>query len=159
MKRRVIFEIVAILVVSVLLSLGSSLLRPEALSWVAREKPQEEVLPEGAAYKLMSISQAGQLHAQGSALFVDARSSSAFEQGHVAGALNLEPFEFDQWSRRVSQEIDSNQVIITYCDGPQCPLASQLAERLTWLGFEQVYFLKDGWSQWQAAGLPVQKQD
>ena len=157
MIRRLVFEIAVITFLSALLALGSSLLRRDALSWVAHSRQGQQELPEDAAYKSIGLERAKALHAGGMAVFIDARSKSAFEQGHIAGAINLDPYDFDQWSVHVVDDIQMDQMIVTYCDGAQCPLSSELAEKLTELGFEKVYNLKDGWAQWKTAGLPIEK--
>jgi 3-mercaptopyruvate sulfurtransferase SseA len=36
-------------------------------------------------------------------------------------------------------------------------LSQELAEKLTWLGFENVYYLKDGWGLWKERKLPISK--
>lgn len=156
MIRRVIFEIVVIAFLSVLLALGASLLRPHALSWVAQEKPAAKQPTGDVLYKQITVEQAGQLHARGEALFADARTRSAFEAGHIAGAVNLDPNDFDQWSQHLAEDVDMDRTVVAYCDGARCPLAEELAEKLTWLGFENVFYLKDGWTRWQAAGLPIE---
>lgn len=157
--RRIIFEVIVIAFLSVLLALGNSLLRRDALSWVARRQPVEEKRPEDASFKHISLAQAKEMHARHAAVFIDARSRRAYEEGHIAGAMNLEPNLFDQWSRQLVDELQTVQVIVTYCDGAQCPLSRELAEKLTWLGYEKVYDLKDGWAQWRAAGLPIETGD
>lgn len=93
----------------------------------------------------------------GTAIFADARPLGAFEAGHIKGALHLDPSEFDQWSDRVFVYASAESTLIAYCEGSQCLLSRELAEKLTWLGFENVYYLKDGWGLWKEHRLPMGK--
>ncbi len=92
----------------------------------------------------------------GNALFVDARHESAYEQGHIAGAINLEANRFDEWIDAFLSETPPETIIITYCDGDSCALAFELAEQLRLVGFEYAYYLKNGWRQWTANRLPTE---
>jgi rhodanese-related sulfurtransferase len=47
-------------------------------------------------------------------------------------------------------------VIITYCDGPNCHLAPELAEFLFFNGFDHVFYLENGWTRWRDHGYPVE---
>jgi rhodanese-related sulfurtransferase len=91
----------------------------------------------------------------GSALFADARSLAAYRSGHIRGAMHLDPNEFDRWSGGFFSQIPPDRVIITYCEGARCTLSMELAEKLTWMGYEQVYVFKDGWGLWQKNKLPM----
>ena len=93
---------------------------------------------------------------QGTAVFADARPQNQFQAGHIQGALNLDPDQFDDWSVEVFSQIPAGATIITYCDGDRCTLSLELLEKLTWLGYEQVLHLKNGWTSWRERGLPVE---
>ena len=93
---------------------------------------------------------------QGTAVFADARTEAAYRAGHIRGALHLDPQQFESWSEKVISQMDANAVIITYCDGERCTLGVELAEKFKWLGYEHVYYLKDGWSRWAAAQMPIE---
>jgi len=92
----------------------------------------------------------------GDALFVDARHASAYEQGHIVGAINLEVNRFEEWIDAFLSKTPPETIIITYCDGDNCYLAAELAEQLRLVGFEYAYYLKNGWRQWTANRLPTE---
>ncbi len=93
------------------------------------------------------------------ALFVDARHASAYEEGHIAGAINLEVARFEEWIDAFLSQTPPEKVIIAYCDGINCSLARELAEQLRLIGFEHAYYLKNGWQQWTANRLPIDAKD
>lgn len=93
----------------------------------------------------------------GTALFADARPLEAYQNGHILGAIHLDPNASDTWSENFFSQFPADTRIIAYCDGAQCPLSSELAEKLIWLGYEKVFVLKNGWSLWTAAQLPTEQ--
>ena len=155
MFLQAIKETAVILLIAMVLAAGVYLLRPGTLPLIARDATATPGVADNALIKPITIELSEALFQQDNALFADARSLIAFERHHIAGALHLDPHEMDQWSDEMITQYPPEQIIITYCDGATCDLSKTLAEKLTWLGFEQVYYLNDGWSQWQERRLPT----
>jgi rhodanese-related sulfurtransferase len=103
----------------------------------------------------VTLDQARAYFEAGTALFADARPAEAYRAGHIRGAMNLDPNEFDTWSENFFSQFPADTLIIAYCDGERCPLSTELAEKLIALGYEKVLVLKNGWSLWNAAHLPT----
>jgi len=144
-------------VVAALFATGSHLLRPEALPLVPpTEPPPQTIVTDAPLYQRISFEQAQKMHADGNALFADARPLVAYEHGHIPGALHLDPHEMDEWIDSLMANTPPETPIVAYCEGTSCPLSKELSEKLTWLGFEKVYYVVDGWGQWQAHHLPVE---
>jgi rhodanese-related sulfurtransferase len=123
-----------------------------------REKAELEIPPsfeEGDS--LVSLEQAYSAFLKGEALFLDAREEEEYNEGHIAGALNL-PFEFwdDYWDY-VKPDLDPAKEIIAYCGGLDCELSLFEARELKNLGYEKSYTFFGGWQKWLDAGLPVEK--
>ncbi|MHC4104375.1 MAG: rhodanese-like domain-containing protein [Planctomycetota bacterium] len=91
-----------------------------------------------------------------SALFADARGANEFNSGHIKGAVSLPEEQFDQWIGAFLENTDPGVTIITYCEGYYCPLAKKLALKLMMAGFENVYYLPDGWGNWNKFRMPVE---
>jgi rhodanese-related sulfurtransferase len=92
-----------------------------------------------------------------SALILDARPSSFFENGHVPGALNLARDDFANDYRRLNDVLQPahDKPVIVYCSGGDCHDSRMVANALVSLGFSNVRVFTGGWEAWSAAGLPA----
>ncbi len=93
-------------------------------------------------------------------LFLDARRSSVYTDGHVSGARNFPVWESDIADRVKAffeEGLDQNAPIVIYCSGGDCEDSHMLAEKLYMVGFNALYVDKDGFPAWQKRGLPVTK--
>lgn len=93
-------------------------------------------------------------------LFLDARRSKVFEEGHVAGARSFPVWESDIDARVkafFAEGQDSNQPIVIYCSGGHCEDSHMLAQKLYMVGFDNLYVYKDGFPDWEKRGRPVEK--
>ncbi len=152
--RKVFVETILIVLIAAVLAAAGYTLRPGKFNpWADGTAPLEA--EQDGPVKVISIEEAQEMFSDSTALFADARPAVAFDEGHIQGAMHLPPASFDQWAADILDYYPMDQPIIAYCEGPQCALSHELAEKLTWLGFEKVYYLIDGWGQWKARGLPV----
>jgi rhodanese-related sulfurtransferase/DNA-binding transcriptional ArsR family regulator len=83
---------------------------------------------------------------------LDVRPEDEFAQGHLPRARNI---PLRALARRLG-ELPKNREIVAYCRGPYCVLAFEAAALLRRKGFT-VRRLEDGFPEWQAAGLPVER--
>ena len=94
------------------------------------------------------------LHARG-ALFLDARRSSVYEQGHIAGARPFSVWESDiddKVNKLFEERGDPEQQlqpIVIYCSGGACEDSHMLAQKLWGIQFNNVLVYKDGFPDWQ----------
>ena len=90
------------------------------------------------------------------ALFLDARRTSVYEQGHIAGAR-----PFSVWESDIDEKVnklfaergdprDQDKPIVVYCSGGDCEDSHMLAQKLWGIAFNNVYVYKDGFPDWQA---------
>jgi rhodanese-related sulfurtransferase len=158
MIRRTLYEALLVTFIAIALSIGAYVMRPQVLPPTPLKTDAAQVKDEPQHFKTLSLEQAVKIFQDKTALFADARPRSIYLKGHIQGAVNLDPYEFDQWSDSFTEKVPPDTSIITYCDGSQCPLSTQLAEKLTWLGYDHVACLKNGWSLWQQGGLPTEAE-
>ncbi|MEN6374736.1 MAG: rhodanese-like domain-containing protein [Smithella sp.] len=121
--------------------------------------PAKTVNIQQAKIPEITLAEAYYLYRQQKAVFVDARDPFSFEEGHVAGAINIYPDEVALHLAELKKMVSRGIVVITYCDGPRCPLSHETAQGLKLQGFTAVKVLVDGWSLWQKAGYPVEKDN
>ena len=155
MSRNIISEAVLVTLIAVALALAAYALRPDILPLKGNPNTVPAAQEQLQFYREISFEQAQILFESGKALFADARPLIAFESGHIQGAVHMDPHALDQWADQLIAGYPSDQPIVTYCEGPRCSLSRELAEKLTWLGFEEVYYLSDGWDMWQEHHMPV----
>ena len=106
------------------------------------------------AFVEISGEEAAALHAAG-ALFLDARRTSVYEAGHIAGARSFSVWEADidekvnKLFEERSDPADQNKPIVIYCSGGACEDSHMLAQKLWGIQFNNVYVYKDGFPDWQ----------
>lgn len=83
-------------------------------------------------------------------LWVDARSSREFNEGHIPGAILLNEEEWEALFFDFIGVWDGEQPVVVYCGGGQCLASHRVAERLrTDLATDKIYVLKGGWPEWE----------
>jgi len=107
------------------------------------------------------------LHDKG-VLFLDARRTSVYEDGHIAGSR-----PFSVWESDVDDKVNrlfeehgggndpkrQSQPIVVYCSGGDCEDSHMLAEKLYGVLFNNVYVYKDGYPDWVKRGGATVKGD
>ncbi len=91
-------------------------------------------------------------------LFLDARRTTVYADGHIAGARSFPVWEADIADRVKAfyeEGLDQNAPIVLYCSGGDCEDSHMLAEKLYMVGFNALFVYKDGFPAWQKRGLPV----
>jgi rhodanese-related sulfurtransferase len=94
------------------------------------------------------------LYARG-VLSIDARRTKDYQEGHVARARNISPWEGDADAKitaLVNEGRDAQLPVVVYCSGGDCEDSHMLAQRLYGGGFNNVLVYKDGWPDWVKRG-------
>jgi len=102
------------------------------------------------------------LYRRGDVLFLDARRTSVYREGHIAGAR-----PFSVWEADIDDKVkgffeeghDPSGVIVVYCSGGDCEDSHTLGQKLYMAGFDNVVVYKDGFPDWEKRGLPAAKGD
>jgi rhodanese-related sulfurtransferase len=149
-------EAVILFIIVVIVAVVFNMLRPSGTSLAGFSstillKKQQANIP------VITISAAYDLYLKKKVVFVDARDPFSFEEGHIAGAVNIYPDEVTLQVAKLKQMVSEGSIVITYCDGPQCPLSKETAQGLQLQGVPMVKVLVNGWSLWLNAGYPVEK--
>ena len=151
-------EIGIILMVVIPLALVTNSLRPSGLMLIDTGIPIMQTAEADNPIRAITLDRAIEKYERGEALFVDTRSHEEYLAGHVKGAMNLPDHNFDEWIDDFLSRTDTDTEIITYCDGEDCTLGHDVAEKLYLLGLERVSYLVNGWTKWQESVSPVVSQ-
>ena len=92
------------------------------------------------------------------AIFIDARRSAAYREGHVRGARSIPVWESDADERVkafVAEGHEANAPIVVYCSGGDCEDSHELAQKLWGVTFDNVAVYKDGFPDWERRGWPI----
>lgn len=96
------------------------------------------------------------------ALFIDSRSKTAFDAGHIPGAENIPlsktPTEADFAAVKTALEkvAKKEEPVVMYCNGIKCPLSAAMASKALEWGYKKVYYFRIGFPAWKEAGYPVE---
>jgi rhodanese-related sulfurtransferase len=102
------------------------------------------------------------LHARGGVLFLDARRTSVYRGGHIAGARSIAIWEADADDKikaLFAEGRDQSAPVVVYCSGGECEDSHMLGQKLFFVGFDNVLVYKDGFPDWQKRGLAVTTGD
>mgnify|MGYP003593531066 CR=1 FL=1 len=152
MRKRLISECAIIVILASAAGFGANLFHPDGFVFVKKKSSSSAVVRIDTREALIK-------HSSGKALFLDARERTAFERGHIAGALSLPAFPDavrQEMTRRHFLRINSPVELVVYCEASSCGAAELLAESITGKGYTRhIYLLKDGFEAWQSKGNPT----
>lgn len=103
--------------------------------------------------RLISLAQALELY-RDKVLFIDARDQEEYNDGHIAGAINIPYFSVDEFIGQLSR-IDKFTPLVTYCEGADCDMSIRLGDELFKRGFKKVFVYFGGWEEWRNADYPI----
>jgi rhodanese-related sulfurtransferase/DNA-binding transcriptional ArsR family regulator len=88
----------------------------------------------------------------GEVTVLDLRQEEEFVAGHIPGARSVPLGELTKALRSIPKD----QEVVAYCHGPFCVLSLEAVQLLTAKGYRAIR-LDDGFVEWAAAGLPVER--
>ncbi len=154
LKNKIVKEIILIISVSVCVGLviNISLIKRYfkgefSLSFISAE--------EFPVISYITLAEAESLFAQGQAVFVDTRTEEAYQEGHVAGAVNV-PFEEYDPEMLKGISLPYGIPLVIYCDGSECQSSTNLAKHLAKLDYGDIRVFFGGWQEWANSGLPIE---
>ena len=96
----------------------------------------------------------------GGAVFIDARRSAAYRDGHVRGSRSISVWESDADAKVKAfydEGHEANAPIVVYCSGGDCEDSHELARKLWGVTFDNVCVYRDGFPDWERRGWPVSR--
>ena len=153
---RVVRQILALVILSAAVALAVNALRVDRLPLVGDFSVAARITTATGERMDISLGEAEKLFFTDAAVFIDARSEEDYARGHIQNARCLPWQEVDLRFMGVTEALDLEIPIVTYCDGEKCELSHNLAPFLRDAGFLNTRVLVNGWTLWQQAGLPVE---
>jgi rhodanese-related sulfurtransferase len=83
---------------------------------------------------------------------LDVRPAEEYAAGHLPGAINV---PVDRLEKYLSK-LPKRKEVVAYCRGPYCLMSFEAVEKLRQRGFKAKR-LENGYPEWRAAGLPVER--
>ena len=111
-------------------------------TWLAHRDELEPVAPRELIDRVK----------KGLVTVLDVRPAEEYAAGHLPGAINI---PVDQLEDRLAR-LPKRKEVIAYCRGPYCLMSFEAVEKLRRRGLK-ARRLKDGFPEWRAAGLPVER--
>ncbi|MBI5454823.1 MAG: rhodanese-like domain-containing protein [Deltaproteobacteria bacterium] len=72
-----------------------------------------------------------------------------FEKAHICGSINI-PLE--EIGREALRLINKDETVVLYCGGPACAASSIAGEKLSDLGYKDIWRFEGGLEAWKEAG-------
>ncbi len=151
--RRGVKEGSLLLLLAAVLGFGYTALTEKGMFAKAVPSP-----PSSSAPPLIHLHEAKAIFNSGEAIFIDARHVFDYKLGHIAGAINIPLVEYDRMKEAIDA-IPKQKEIVVYCDGAECNSSIQFAVKLSGEGFSNVKIFFGGWEEWEAAHLPMEKEN
>jgi len=90
-------------------------------------------------------------------MLVNPLNRENFEEGYIPKSINI-PVHSDEFKEKVKTIIlTKNRKIIVYCRHSKCETTDEAYEKLTELGYSNVYKYKGGIKEWSESGYPLIK--
>ncbi len=106
----------------------------------------------------ISLESAKQLYETHQWLWIDARDSKEFNEGHILGARSYPVQHFlEELLNDFTQKYSADTGIVVYCNGRECSDSHELAEIFREIGYRNVKVFVDGYPVWEEAGYAVEK--
>lgn len=98
---------------------------------------------------------------KGSVIFVDARDSSQYRQGHIPGAYEFNPYRPENYFPSVMPVCQTAEQIVVYCNGGNCDDSQTAALLLRDVGIpnRKIFVYGGGITEWTNNRLPVEIGD
>ena len=95
---------------------------------------------------------------QGSIAFIDARDEPHYQEGHIPGACEFDPYHPEKYFATVLPVCQAAEQIVLYCNGGDCDDSESAAILLRDVGIanQKLFIYTGGITEWTTNGLPVE---
>ena len=159
----IIKELTVLIGMSVLTALAVNAVSPKGIAFigdwdtskgVVSARPKDD--PVSHDLEIGDIFAAKKIYDTGETVFVDARTEENYLEGHIAGAVLLPAYQFEEYIENVRKTIPPFTMIVTYCSGRECEDSHVLAQCFLDAGYTDVRVFVDGYHAWEEKGFPTE---
>ncbi len=173
--KKTLLEAVIVAVVGSVLALAANTISPRGLTLAKNYFPgatngavSAPVLPLLAGIKQKGLQwldgrQAAQLFKdprfqQQMIVFLDARDPEHFQQGHIPGAYEFDPYHAENYFADVLPVCQTAEQVVVYCNGGDCEDSQFAAVALRDAGIanQKLFVFAGGMPEWTLLGMPVE---
>lgn len=151
MIKRIGFELGVIIFVSAVLSVAFNGVRSDGMPWWPKQNLTASVESTVDAQQIFADIALDKFQ-KDNVVFIDVRPEDEYRQSHIPGAKNYRPETIDDWIDGFFSQVAQDKEIIVYGDGIESDAPKTLAEQLNFAGFENVYYMINGFSRWKEVG-------
>lgn len=162
-------QIIAIIVVSFVCSLGFNLFSPHGIGvfdnpWSKHnysnktyQGKHNDQLMEEEPVIFVAFDRACQFIENQEGVVLDARTPEDYADGHIPGAHLLFFYNMNEYYPELEEQIKESPAILIYCGDFNCDDSEFLANELFNLGHAPILIYKGGLEDWKTHQLPVEK--
>ena len=103
--------------------------------------------------KVLGVQQATLLINRENATVVDIRATGDFKKGHILGSVNIPTSKIAEGAKGLPK--DKSKPMLLVCQSGVT--TAGVAQKLSQLGYENLYRLQGGIASWSAESLPLEK--
>ena len=89
------------------------------------------------------------------AVFVDVRSDKDWAGGRIPDAVHIE-LKKAYNEESLGAAAKKTDPVVVYCNGHSCLRSAKASEQAVSWGFTSIYYYRDGYPAWKAAGYPTE---
>jgi rhodanese-related sulfurtransferase len=96
---------------------------------------------------------------QGAIIFIDARDEVHYQQGHIPGAYEFDPYRAEKYFDAVLPVCQKAEQVVVYCNGGDCDDSENAAIWLrdnAGIQNQKLFVFGGGITEWATNGLPVE---
>lgn len=153
----VIAQAAFLLLLSAAVSVVVNLARAKPLPWFQAWSRHVEAATKELGIRTATVDEARRLVEEQTWLILDARPPADYARGRLPGAFNVPSDQIGEYLTQVLPLLTPAQPVMTYCSGTSCDESVLLSKHLLANGFTNIVLFAGGWTDWTAAGLPVEK--
>lgn len=96
--------------------------------------------------------------AMGLNVFVDARNDEQYNEGHIPGALQCDPYNVGLYIDNIIDYVAGAEKVVVYCGGGECEDSIFMCRELIEMDvpMEAIYLFVGGWKEWSDNGSPIE---